>query len=411
MKKNLIFLCTLICCVRCVFAQAPTTHPLDPDLLSEITISFHPAVFAGDKFPDFDFTQPHLAHEILGHCKRSATFYDKEMNQVSVPTAVGRYGAVVTVTPERGAPFKRFATLFHSPQNVAWRNSDLHTSLDFPDTLGLSAATVRHQLPILNREFQWMIRDRVDAPSDFPAFFAGLSEISPDAAAEPLRDYPVERDAIWWYRLKRKTGDLVPLKYLTYLPKEYNHANDGWPLVLFLHGSGERGDDLDKVKAWGIARMGAMGKDMPFIAICPQCPAGERWLATELNDLVTDLCAKYRVDQSRIYVTGLSMGGFATWSLIEQFPDRFAAAIPICGMGDPHDVDRIKSLPIWIFHGGADPVVPVESSREMAAALRAEQGNVQYTEFPGVGHVSWEKAYATPELFPWMLAQHRPSNN
>ncbi len=152
--------------------------------------------------------------------------------------------------------------------------------------------------------------------------------------------------------------------------------------------------------------MVAMGKDMPFIAICPQCPANEHWLATELNDLVTEACAKYRADQSRLYVTGLSMGGFATWSIIQQFPDRYAAAIPICGVGDPHDVDRIKSLPIWIFHGDADDAVPVEASREMNAALLTIHGNVHYTEFPGVGHVSWEKAYATPELFPWMLAQH-----
>ncbi len=119
-------------------AASPTTQPLDSDVLSEIQIAFHPSVFSGKKFPNFDFTQPHLVHELLGHCKQIAKFYDAAMNEVESPAAPGRYGAVVTVIPENGQPFKRFITLYHSPQRVVWRIADLHPTLEFLDSLGLS---------------------------------------------------------------------------------------------------------------------------------------------------------------------------------------------------------------------------------------------------------------------------------
>src|SRR5262249_6046448 len=121
---------------------------------------------------------------------------------------------------------------------------------------------------------------------------------------------------------------------------------------------------------------------------------------------VLDVVMKqYKVDPKRIYLTGLSMGGMGTWSLAVKHPDKWAAIVPICGRGDPKQAATIKHIPCWCFHGDADKAVPVTGSREMIDALKAAGGNPKYTEYPDVGHNSWDKAYGTPELYEWLLKQ------
>ena len=198
----------------------------------------------------------------------------------------------------------------------------------------------------------------------------------------------------------------VQMKYLVYLPKDYDQK-DSWPVLLFLHGSGERGDNLDLVKVHGPPKLIAGGKQFPFIVVSPQCPNGQSWEPFKLTALLDEIGEKYKVDQDRIYVTGISMGGFGTWALASHSPNRFAAIVPICGGGDPSRAKRIAHIPAWVFHGGKDPTVPVENSKKMVEALKKNGGDPKFTIYSEAGHDSWTQAYNTPELYEWLLQQKR----
>ena len=198
----------------------------------------------------------------------------------------------------------------------------------------------------------------------------------------------------------------VTMNYLFYLPKDYAEK-DSWPLLLFLHGAGERGDDLEKVKVHGPPKLIAAGKEFPFLVVSPQCPNNHSWRPDELSALLDEIVEKYKVDKDQIYVTGLSMGGFGTWSLAAYSPERFAALIPICGGGDPNTARRLAHVAVWVFHGAKDPAVPLELSEKMVEALKKASGNVKFTVYPEAGHDSWTEAYNTPELYEWLLQQKR----
>ncbi len=204
--------------------------------------------------------------------------------------------------------------------------------------------------------------------------------------------------------------------YLLYLPRGYEtEADKKWPLVLFLHGRGESNGPLSLVAKWGPPKFAERGDDLPFILVSPQCPRDGRWsddtrqrqLAALLDAVTTEL----RVDEDRIYLTGLSMGGYGSWSLAANHPDRFAAVAPICGGGDPSSAEELKSLPIWVFHGDQDGAVPFRKSVEMVEAIKKAGGEkVRFTSLEHVGHNCWSSAYALPELYSWMLSQRASAN-
>jgi predicted peptidase len=214
-----------------------------------------------------------------------------------------------------------------------------------------------------------------------------------------------------------------PERYVVYVPYDYT-PDRVWPLILFLHGAGERGEDGLKQSAVGIGH--AIRKNperFPCIVVMPQCPEESYWKPREANVLhiLNESMAEYRVDPDRVYLTGLSMGGFGTWYLGGARPDLFAAYMPICGGGrgrelkklDPKNTagdanpDGLAQRPIWAFHGDADGVVPPEASRFMVVAVKAAGGKVKYTEFPEVGHNSWDAAYGDPKAIRWLLKQRR----
>jgi predicted peptidase len=206
---------------------------------------------------------------------------------------------------------------------------------------------------------------------------------------------------------EREITITVKLDYLLYLPAGYDDEKKDWPLLVFLHGSGERGDDLDKVKIHGPPKLIAEGKQFPFIVASPQAPR-RRWDPATLNAFLDELVTKYRVDKDRIYLTGLSMGGAGTWSLAGAYPGRFAAIVPICGGGDPADAPRLKEIPVWVFHGAKDEAVPLSRSEEMVKALReAGAKTVEFTVYPDAEHDSWTETYANPKLYEWLLNQRR----
>ena len=196
--------------------------------------------------------------------------------------------------------------------------------------------------------------------------------------------------------------------YLLYLPPSYGQdEQQRWPLLLFLHGAGERGHDLQAVRQHGIPKVLDQGKELPCLAISPQCPPGERWSTIALSELLDDVQQRYDSDPERIYVTGLSMGGSAAWDLAIRRPNQFAAIVPVCGRGDPAQARAIAHLPIWAFHGANDEAVPVETTIDMVAAIRRCGGAPRLTIYPEAGHDSWTKTFANPELYSWLFVQAR----
>ena len=201
----------------------------------------------------------------------------------------------------------------------------------------------------------------------------------------------------------------VECKYLLYLPEAYSHSGDGWPMMLFLHGAGERGDDLEKVKVHGPPKIVEGKNDFPFIVVSPQCPLDSWWPkeVEMLINLVDEIVRLYNVDEERIYLTGLSMGGYGTWSLASEYPDRFAAIAPICGGGEPFFGYKLKDMPVWAFHGAKDPVVPLSKSEKMVKAIKAAGGDAKLTVYPDAGHDSWTETYENQELYDWFLKHKR----
>jgi predicted peptidase len=198
----------------------------------------------------------------------------------------------------------------------------------------------------------------------------------------------------------------VQMGYLLYLPKDYD-KQESWPLVLFLHGAGERGDDLERVKIHGPPKLIAEGKDFPFIVVSPQCPKERWWEPIELTALLDQIVKTHKVDEDRICVTGLSMGGFGSWQLAAYTPHRFAAIAPICGGGETYRTRRFPHLAVWAFHGAKDTGVPLERSQEMVDALKKAGGEPKLTVYPEAGHNSWTETYNNPELYAWLLKQRR----
>jgi predicted peptidase len=221
----------------------------------------------------------------------------------------------------------------------------------------------------------------------------------------------------------RSSGDATPgkqverpaddaskqLSYLLYLPRDYQPDSDQrWPLILFLHGSGESNGPLSVVAKWGPPRFAQRGDDLPYILVSPQCPDDGSWddetRQTQLLQLLENVCKTWNVDRSKMYLTGLSMGGSGSWALAARHPERFAAVVPVCGRADPDDAEKLKGLPIWVFHGDQDESVPIAESADMVKAIRTAGGEkIRFTILEHVGHNSWSSAYALPELYTWMF--------
>jgi predicted peptidase len=209
------------------------------------------------------------------------------------------------------------------------------------------------------------------------------------------------------------------VSYLLYLPVDYGKdPQQKWPLILFLHGSGERGSDLELLKRQPLPKTLDRQKDFPFIVISPQLSlAMANWsdLIEPVKTLLDQIQASYSVDTQRIYLTGLSMGGFGTWEFALRYPRRFAAIVPIAGgyrfqsHAIPENICDLKDLPVWVFHGAQDTNVLPAQSEEMVEALRACGGKVRFTLYPDADHsASWTRAYANPDVYKWLLDKRLP---
>ena len=205
-------------------------------------------------------------------------------------------------------------------------------------------------------------------------------------------------------------ADSSQAKYVVFVPQDYK-GDKPYPTILFLHGSGEtKGGSKMPVEVGIGPAIKTQEKTFPFIVVIPQAQ-NRTWGADSADGkralaILAEVEKAYNVDPKRTYLTGLSMGGYGTWSLAVKYPDKWAAIVPICGGGNPKQADKIKDIPCWCFHGDADSAVNVKGSRDMIEAIKAAGGKPKYTEYPGVGHNSWDKAYATKELYDWLLEQH-----
>ncbi|MGK0300824.1 MAG: putative peptidase, partial [Planctomycetota bacterium] len=210
-----------------------------------------------------------------------------------------------------------------------------------------------------------------------------------------------------------KTAGDSAIDYLIYLPKGYKASGEKVPLMLFLHGRGESNGPLSVVAKWGPPRRIADGEHMKYIVVSPQCPPESFWSKNveqvRLVALLGHLRKAYNIDDDRVYLTGLSMGGYGTWKLAASHPDYFAAVAPICGRGDPDDAKKLRTLPIWAWHGTADKTVPFTRSVEMVNAIKAVGGiDIRFTSLEHVGHASWQAAYQSDDLYQW-FDSHRAS--
>jgi predicted peptidase len=226
-------------------------------------------------------------------------------------------------------------------------------------------------------------------------------------------------------RYRSPAGESLP--YRLYLPSA-PAAGRKLPLLLCLHGAGSRGEDnLAQLNTGFLTYLRYCRAQMPAILLGPQCPEGKRWVDTDWSaprhtmpdtptpflrmalELVDELCRQHPVDPSRLYLSGVSMGAYGVWDVLQRRPRDFAAAVAVCGGGDAARATTISQVPIWVFHGDQDTAVPVCRSREMVAALRALGAPVRYTEYAGMGHTAWDQTFANPEVPAWLFSQRRAS--
>ncbi len=292
--------------------SVPDAQPLREDAIASAPFLFKPFVFSGDHFPGCEFEDPSVVDELFGPYTLKTYFYDADFNPVKQPTKAGRYGAVVEVhSEETGKTFKRYCTLYRLAGEVDWNQIQLPQATELPPAFGIPPAVARQQIGAISQQWQYALRDSVSRDPTTAILLAALSETPADTPPMTVKTDPAVTDQQWWYHLKRKTGDYANL-YLTYFPKDYDKdKNRRWPVILFLHGAGERGDDLNRLKTWVIPLYCEQGKNSEFIAICPLLPARESWLAMALNDLLDEAIGKYRIDPDRVYVTGAHVGGNA----------------------------------------------------------------------------------------------------
>lgn len=372
---------------------------------------FKPCIFSSRAFPEGDFADPSYVEDLVGSYESKITFYDANYHLVTTAENPGRYGAVVEVHTDEGRTFKRFRTLFRESRDFNWRNTDIPFTVKLPKEMGISSNALKVQQQSVSTYFKELLKDEgVNRDADTAVLLAGLFETK-IGDKSLLSNSPPAMDRAWWAGLKRKIGEPV-ITHLTYLPPTYEKdPNQHWPLVLFLHGKGERGDNIDQIKEAALpSRLEydhGFRNQFPAIVIAPQCPAGEWWSTHELAALLDVVQAKYRVDPNRVYVTGMSMGGYGTWALATEFPDRFAAIAPVCGGGDIAEAERLVTLPIWAFHGNKDNVVPFSESQKMVDALCNLSGDIRFTAYPECGHDAWTATYSNPEFYTWLFSHSR----
>jgi predicted peptidase len=251
-----------------------------------------------------------------------------------------------------------------------------------------------------------------------------MAQSNGDVRVEPGKRVP---ESLTLHLEEKPAARDVTIRYMLFAPKDYKSEGKKWPLMLFLHGLGEcSNDDLNRVKIHGPAHFVDSRPDFPFVVVTPQLPpppgykegvaysseqiialAHGAWKPEPLIQLIDHVVAHLNIDPERVYVTGLSMGGYGTYRLVAAHPDRFAAAVAICGGGEPEMATSLARVPIWAFHGAKDTTVPLAVGQKMVGEIKQAGGKVMFTVYPEVGHDSWKRAYANEKVYDWLLSHKR----
>ena len=382
-----------------------------PGVLGEASLVFNPFVFSGNTFPDCDFENWSQIRSLIGDYTITRRFFNANYEEVTQADKPGRYGAIVKiVSSAKGLSTERYVTIFRQKDQVDWSNARLSESLNLPEGMGVDLRVCKEQSKTIDDLVKRALLDRLSKESDGAVAMAGLSETAAGNGPCTSRNDVWTLDDHWWYGLLKKLNKNTLYHYSAYLPKDYStDGNKRWPLLIVLHGSGERGaTDQHLQENSAFAPMLEYTKDKyPMITVIPHCPEDQEWEGVIIKDIIETLNAQYRIDPKRIYLTGYSMGGFGTFLAAAEYPDLFAAIAPICGGGDPSDAVSYRNLPVWAFHGDKDPSVPMQESVQMVDAIRKAGGDAKLTLYPGVGHISWEATFKNPALYEWFLSHSK----
>ncbi len=371
------------------------------DIKQDVAFRFDRYVFDEAEFPSGDFEAGRLVHRFLFPARFTITFYDAHYNEVAKAEKPGRYGAVVRMKLA-GNEVDQFVTLYRTPGKVFWKQTPWPMSVQLPEA-GLDPTVLRNQQPEIGEMLRSTLAGRANDSANLAILLAALSEISPsDPPALPGAS--IARNNDWWFGLRQRIGLPESYRHLVELPRDYDaDPVRRWPVLLYLVGHAEFGNDLHLVRGSGIARRVADGQQEPAIIVAPQCPDAEEWNPKVLAQLLDEITAKYRVDPDRIYVTG----GPATWDMALAYPERIAAILPITCESDQVDAVRLKAMPIWASHQVDDPMIPASLTIGMVDRIRQAGGHPHETITDGKKDV-WEVVYdADSPVFPWLFAQKR----
>ena len=365
-------------------------------------------IFSGDSFPKIDLMNRDLVEAAVGPVTQTTRYFDAQWNEVTAPKAPGRYGAIITFSAANGPSWTRRITLYKTSRPYFWPTDPYQVSVEFPAAFSVPPAVAVGQVWNIRAAARRAFGDAETGDDYFARLQAALQDIAADPARWQGFSYSFI-DHTWWAELgRRKLGEDQDYKYLSYVPSDYDKdAAKHWPLLIFLHGSGERGDDLKMLNKWGPLTWVGPAHPEPMIIIEPQCPEDQWWDPVRVARLIDQISAQKRVDPKRVYLTGLSMGGYGTLEFAATYPQRVTAIASLSGGENPGLAPRLKDIPSWFFHGAVDDTVPPSSSIELAHALQKLGAPAELTIYSGVGHDKWDMTYNHPALYSWFLSQSK----
>ncbi len=379
-------------------------------MIDQVGYHFTTCVFGGPDFPAGDLDNGRLLRRALVPVSVSTRFFDAQFHEVRQAAQPGRYGAVVRIELGGLLSGYRYITLFRTPAKISGNVVNIPIAVALPAEFALNPAVVQEQQAAIGEALQNMLVDyEYDTePESFAILLAGLSETPPGAPPAFMHADKDTRNEAWWYELRTRLHLAPTYRQIVDLPDGYDaDPTRRWPLLLFLHHSDAGGSNLDLVRHSVLMSLIEHGRHVPAIVVAPQCPTAQTWSLPVLNHLLDTLQQEYRVDPDRIYLTGTSSGGDATWNLALVHPERFAALVPLSAESEPREAWRLRRVPVWGFQGAKDPVVPPFKMSEMVDAVRRAGGRAHLTLFPDAGHDCWGAAYSTDALWTWLLAQKR----
>lgn len=373
---------------------------------------FSPFVFSGTAFPAGDFENASQIHSQIGDYRITRRFFNSDYKEVTTANRPGRYGAIVNITTsEKGPSVERYVTLFRQKDTVGWHNMRLRGTLEMQEGMLADFNIGKDEKTVIIDLARKHLPDTLSKYQYGAIMMSGLSE-STTTSARPLSwNDALVLDDHWWYGLLKKLNKDTLYHYSAFLPKDYSADNNrSWPLLIALHGTGDSEHTVQQLieNSAYTKMLKYTSEKCPMITVIPHCSEDQmHWSGVLVKELIESVSRRYRVDPKRIYLTGYSMGGYGTYATAIEYPDLFAAVAPVCGWSDPEDAARLQHVPVWAFHGDADPLVPWEMSHAMVDTIRKAGGETKWTLYPGFGHNSWDAAFGDPALYEWFLSHSK----